>query len=130
MNLISSEAISIEAVVSSLKKLRITQVDSEYLLQEQISNCLKADRIPFQKEFKLGPRNRVDFLVEGGTAIEVKRNKPSKIQVITQLQRYADFDEVKAIILVINTSITGISEEVNGKPCKIISLQKQWGIAL
>lgn len=128
--LFSTNAIPLEVVLNSLKKLRVSQLDSEYNLQEQIANCLKADSIPFRKEYKLGHRNRVDFLIDGGIAIESKRNKPNRNQVIMQIQRYAEFEEVKAVILVINTSMSGLPSEVCGKPCKVIGLQKQWGIAL
>lgn len=120
---------SVDEIVKSLKSLRVSPVDSEYQLQQLIARQLITSGLTFQKEYKLGPRNRVDFFTEG-IAIEVKRKKPNRNQVIEQLIRYAQFSEVSAIILVIDSSIRNIPSEVAGKPCRVIGLQKLWGLAI
>jgi hypothetical protein len=49
--------------------------------------------------------------------------------VINQLERYAAFAEVQAIILVVERNLH-LPASINGKPCASFGLHKQWGIAL
>lgn len=103
-------------------------VDDEYELQHKIAEQLIKAGIPFKKEYVLGPRNRVDFMIDG-CIIEVKKGKPNKQQVIRQLERYTGFSEVTSVILVVETSLD-IPREVNSKKCFSFGLNKLWGIAL
>lgn len=118
-----------EEVIKALQNLRVNVVMVEYDLQYEISKHLSENGISFQKEYKLGKGSRIDFLTESGVAIEVKKGKPNKASVIRQLEKYAEFEEVKSIILIVETSLT-IPEELNDKPCVSIGLRKLWGIAL
>jgi hypothetical protein len=117
------------AVVTTLKRLRVDKVTMEYELQNQIAKILDTAGIGYEREYQLGPRNRVDFLTEHGIAIEVKKGKPNKAQVISQLERYAKHSQVKAVILCIETSLN-IPKTIKGKPCIAFGLQKLWGIAI
>lgn len=120
-----------EKVISALKTLRVGVITDEYILQQKIAEILSSNNIPFEKEYVLGPRNRVDFLTMDGIAIEVKKNKPNRTSLIAQINRYAEFDEVKSVIIVVETSIRDpIHKTYNGKPCTIIGLRKLWGIAI
>ena len=118
-----------QKIIEALSNLRVGIVIKEYNLQKQISKILKDAGIVFKREHKLGPRNRVDFLTTEGIAIEVKKGKPNKKQVIKQLERYTNFDEVKAVILVVETSLK-IPKIINEKDCISFGLNKLWGIAL
>ena len=122
---------SLEKTLHALRTLRITKVADEYVLQAKIKECLHEYGIGYQKEYRLGSRNRVDFLVTGGIAIEVKQGttKPNQTRVIHQLLRYASYEEVKAIILVVDRNVH-LPSEINGKPCISYGLHKQWGISL
>lgn len=62
-------------ILQALRKLRISSIDYEYDLQNKIAEILKSSKISYEKEFKLGPRNRVDFFING-IVIEVKKGKP------------------------------------------------------
>jgi len=104
-------------------------VDDEYQLQKAIAEVLAKNGISFTKEYKLGPRNRVDFMVSGGICIEVKKGKPYSAQVMKQLERYAASKEVSVIILVIEWNMD-LPREINGKPCISFGLNKLWGIAI
>jgi len=115
-------------IIEALNKLRVNPVNEEFDLQREIAKIFDESDIKYQKEYVLGPRNRVDFLVNG-IVIEAKKGKPNKVQVIAQLQRYAAFLEVKGIILVVEKNLD-IPKEINGKPCKSFGLNKLWGIAL
>lgn len=119
----------IERAAEVLKKLRIHPLDIEYRLQQMISDALVFDNIDFQKEYKLGLRSRVDFLLDGGIIIETKKGRPYPPVTILQLQKYASFSEVSGIILLTEKYID-IPKEINGKPCVCIGLTHLWGIAL
>lgn len=117
-------------IISILKTLRINPVNEEYDLQAEIEKLLIAAGINHERECYLGRGNRVDFLTsKDGIAIEVKKGKPNKMQAISQLRRYAEFDRVKGIILVIEKNMD-VPREINGKPCVSLGLNKLWGIAL
>ena len=120
-----------ETILNALKHLRVGVILDEYALQKQIADVLSQQGIEYKKEFVLGPRNRVDFLTDRGVAVEVKKGKPNRTSLISQINRYAEFDDVKSIIIVVETSIRSpIHKTDNGKPCIIMGLRKLWGIAL
>ena len=117
-------------IMNILKSLRINPINEEYDLQAEIEKLLIGAGINLERECWLGPRNRVDFLTfKDGIAIEVKKGKPNKAQVMRQLQRYANFDRVKGIILVVEKNMD-VPKVLNGKPCRSLGLNKLWGIAL
>ncbi len=116
-------------VIRALSTIRTAVVEDEYKLHETVSKHLSAAGIPFEREYRLGPRNRIDFYIPGGTGIEVKKGKPARAQVIAQLERYTRFDKIKAVIFVIERSMD-IPEELNGKTCICFPLNKLWGVAL
>lgn len=119
----------VQDVISILKNLRIKGIYEEYEIQDEISKLLKDHNIMFTKEYKLGPRNRIDFLLPDGIGIEVKKGKPNRARTVAQLERYTEFQQIKSIILVIERSMD-IPKAINNKPCFSIGLNKQWGIAL
>jgi len=115
--------------LTALQSIRVNLVKDEYLLQDIIAKALDDAGITYSKEYKLAPRNRIDFLVDGGIGIEVKKGKPYTRQVVEQLKRYAAFSEITAIILVVERNLD-IPKEINGKQCCSFGLNKLWGIAL
>lgn len=116
-------------VLTLLKRIRINVAYDEYELQDWITRLLQQAEIPFKKEHVLAPRNRIDFLVDGGIGIEVKKGKPNRTQVCAQLERYAGFDCIRSIILVVERNVN-IPREVKGKPCVLFGLNRLWGVAL
>lgn len=120
---------TIDQVLSAIKTIRIGIVSEEYEIHHAIANALTNTGIRFYHEYQLGPRCRIDFLTEDGIGIEVKKGKPYSVAVERQLKRYAQFEEVKGIILVIER-YQDVPEEIMGKPCRSIGLRKLWGIAL
>ncbi len=121
----------IQNVINVISKLRIAVMPDEYLLQQKIAEILKAGNINFSKEYYLGKGSRVDFMTNDRIVIEVKKGKPNRTMLISQINRYAEYDDVDGIIIVVETSIRDpITVTNNGKPCKIIGLRKLWGIAL
>lgn len=120
---------SLDLLIQALQSMRVPVIVEEFELQDMIARTLIKHGICFRKEYRLGPRNRIDFLVNGGFGVEVKKRKPNRLQVISQLERYASSDEVRAIILVIERSMD-LPKMVSGKPCYSIGLNKLWGVAL
>lgn len=118
-----------EEVLAALSKIRINLVTDEYRLHDIITKSLNMAGIFFKREYKLSPHNRIDYLVNGGIGVEVKKGKPYSRQVIEQLKRYAVFPEITAIILVVERNLD-IPKQINGKMCCSFGLNKLWGIAL
>ena len=121
-----------EQIAHPMSRLRVALVPDEYTLQRDIQTVLDQNRISYQKECLLAPRNRVDFLVEGGIAIEVKcgRQKPNLTRVLAQLHRYAASEQVCALLLLVERNLVGVPKQIEGKPCKVLGLHRLWGVAL
>lgn len=71
---------------------------SEVQLHEGIAEVLTVAGIAFEREVVADARNRMDFLVQGGLAIEVKVDG-SFSQAITQVNRYCGLDGVHGVLL-------------------------------
>ena len=88
-----------ERVVESLKKLRLSPVTEEHKIHQAIAELLTEDGIGYEHEVKLGPRNRIDFVAEGGIGIEVKKGKPNSTAVMKQVERYCKFEAINELVL-------------------------------
>ena len=120
-----------ERIIEQLKSLRVGKILEEYDLQNKIAALLDSAGIPYQREYRLGKGSRVDFLAESGVAIEVKKGKPNRTQLVGQVDRYAAYGNVEAVIIVIETSLRmPITHAANGKRCVVVGLQRLWGISL
>jgi len=118
-----------ERTMAAIRTVRIGVVAEEFEIHRAIAAALEAAGIAFHHEYKLGPRCRIDFLTTDGIGIEVKKGKPYSVAVEQQLERYARFDAVTGIILVIER-YQDVPTTIAGKPCRSIGLRKLWGIAL
>jgi hypothetical protein len=96
---------------------------SEKELQDGLAQVLSANRIAFTREHRLSADSVVDFMLEEGLALEVKTDG-SQPEVLRQLHRYAQFDEVRALMLVTSRArLAQMPEELNGKPVFVIALE-------
>lgn len=120
--------VAMRQVLSVLAALRvgIGTLDSEADLQERVAATLSAGRIAFERERRIAPGCRIDFLADGGVGIEVKRGKQSS--VLPQLERYAAADAVRALVLLTERRIA-VPAAVGGKPCAAVVLSYLWGVA-
>lgn len=107
-----------EIVVRLLRQTPLP-VSTEAAMQEAVEQRLKDFLMPFEREVRMGPNNRIDFMVEGGIGIEVKTRCPRR-QIHRQLARYADHPDVTALILVTGT-FTGLPETLNEKSVFLVS---------
>lgn len=74
-----------------------------------------------RREAILDARCRIDFLVDG-VGIECKV-AGSRAEVLRQLTRYADFDEIEALVLVTCiASHTRLPDEIDGKKLRVVNL--------
>lgn len=70
----------------------------EYDLQKIVADRFTRDGIFFVPEYVLGKNARIDFFVSG--LEEVKKGIPNRTNVLRQLGRYAEHEEIKYLILV------------------------------
>lgn len=108
----------LKAVDQLLRSHRFRYTDEDQL-QEGIAAVLKQAGLDPQREVRLGDRDRIDLMV-GRIGVEVKI-AGSVHGVFEQLQRYAEHDEVEALILV-TSRYQRLPDQAGGKPLLTISL--------
>ncbi len=115
----SPEMASIERICDAILR-RKYDLSTEVVVQFEIEQALRAAGISYKRERVIADRDRLDFLCEGGVAIEVKlRARPREIH--RQLLRYCDANVVQAIILATARTI-GLPSRLNGRPCVVLPL--------
>ncbi|VXC63170.1 conserved hypothetical protein [Sphingomonas sp. AX6] len=110
---------SVHSTVQILRRARLRS-STEAALQTSIETALTAGDVEFEREARLAPGERIDFLTTGGIGIEAK-TRASRRAVFRQLERYAAIDTISSLILVTGTAI-GLPESINGKPLFLVSL--------
>lgn len=108
------------AEITALLRRQRLPVSRETLLQLALETCLADAGIEFEREARLAPGERIDFLCAGGVGIEAK-TRYGKRAIYRQLQRYAEREQVTALILVTGTAV-GLPESINGKPVYFVSI--------
>lgn len=108
-----------ETVAAALRRYRFRFADEDRL-QVLLGQALAAEGLPVEREVRLDPRNRIDFLV-GGVGVEAKV-AGSAADVRRQLDRYARFDRVDGLVLVTTKAAHRFPSEVRGKPLEVVSL--------
>lgn len=102
--------------------------EDELGLQNGIDELLRNEGVIFEREFKLGQSDRVDFLLSSGPrrpiiALEVKL-ATSLVAITRQLFRYSKFPSVGGLILVTTRQRHNqLPSEMNGKPLRVIALE-------
>jgi hypothetical protein len=74
------------------------------------------------REVRFGAADRIDFLLPGGIGIEVKID--GSLSALTrQVHRYAQRDEITALIVVTNRHrLTRLPETINSKPVRAVKV--------
>ena len=93
-----------------------------------VAEALTEAGLAYEHEFRLGPRNRIDFRV-GRVGIEVKKGRPATSLLTGQLRRYLESDALDAVI-VVTQRVTRVPDTLCGKPVVLVSLNRLWGVAL
>ena len=117
-----------ERIIEAISTLRAPLQQGEYDLHRLVMDALDAAVLPWDHEVKLAPRCRIDLMC-GGVGIEIKRGKVEKTRIIEQLRKYADCEQVQGLILVTEKTVP-VPHTINGKPVRLICLNRLWGIAL
>ncbi|MXP24787.1 hypothetical protein GRI39_01840 [Altererythrobacter indicus] len=92
---------------------------NEFQIHDDLEAHLTQHSVPFEREVRLSDRNRIDFLC-GDVGIECKA-RAKRRELFRQLERYAQEDQISALILLTGTA-TGLPPEINGKPVYLVSL--------
>ncbi|MBP2232518.1 hypothetical protein J2847_005847 [Azospirillum agricola] len=100
-------------------------LSNEKVAQAELESILIKAEIPFEREHRLSARDIVDFLVDGGVAVEMKIRGHQKMAVYQQLARYARHETVREVVLITNMAM-GLPEEIEGKPAWYASLGRGW----
>jgi len=121
---------SVENILSILKTIKIGIVLLESDVTSEIEAKLIEHGIKYSREVKLGKHCRVDILIDGGIAIEIKKGKPNSKLVANQLIRYSESEKVSSIVLVSERGLFSHIKEANGKRVYYVSLSSNWGVSL
>lgn len=117
-----------ERIIEAISALRAPLQQGEYDLHRLVMDALDAAALPWEHEVKLAPRCRIDLMC-GSVGIEIKRGKVEKARIIEQLRKYAECPQVQGLILVTEKTVP-VPHTINGKPVRLICLNRLWGIAL
>ena len=118
----------IKAIVKALSAVRMPAQPEEYDIHTQIAGALAKSGIDFEHEFRLAPRCRIDFRV-GRVGIEVKKGRPVPSELAKQLGRYLASEELDAAVVVMQRAVP-LPGVISGKPVRVVSLNRLWGVAL
>lgn len=97
----------------------------EKSVQSAIGTVLNSHGIRHKREVRLSEKDIVDFMVEGGIAIEVKMSGAQKRSIFRQCERYCEHASVSAIILM-TAKTMGLPAEINGKSAYYVSFGRGW----
>jgi len=113
--------ITVKLIKKALSGMRFSMTD-EKVLQQQIEDRF-VGLVKYRREVHLSKENIIDFICDG-VGIEIKLKGSAKA-IYRQLERYCQFDEIKAIVLVTN-KIMKLPAQINNKNTHIINLGKAW----
>ena len=115
-------------VVSAISRVRAPAMPGEYDLHAMIAAAFDGAEIPYEHEFRLAPRCRLDFMC-AGVAVEVKKGRPKSAELLRQLTRYMEKPEVREMVVVVQKRVS-LPDTVCGKKVRIVALNMLWGVAL
>ncbi len=117
----------LQQITSIIQSIHFPFLTDEYQIHRLIAAALSTANIRFQHEYKLGSYARIDFFVEG-IGIEVKTNKADRRAILAQLKKYAAYDAVYAIIVVVQRAMK-LPAELDHKAIISIPVYRSWGIS-
>lgn len=123
MNTITSET-----VAAAIGRVRVPAMPGEYDLHAMIAAALDEAEIPYEHEFRLAPRCRLDFMCDG-VAVEVKKGRPKAAELVRQISRYMEKPGVREMVVVVQKRVS-LPPAVCGKPVRLVALNMLWGVAL
>lgn len=106
-----------------LGRVRLPHTTEEEM-QLALNDHLRASGIRFEREAILTKKDRVDFLLAGGVAVECKVKGPA-MAVFRQCERYVQSDRVWSLIL-LTAFHMDLPESINGKRCAVVKVGRAW----
>lgn len=111
--------------IASLIERSAIDVTTELAAQRDICEALERDGLDVEAEVPLSSRDRIDLLA-GTVGIEVKIRAGRRREIFRQLERYAESDQIEALVLASGGSWPRSISEVKGKPLVFASLTLGW----
>ncbi len=118
---------TLETVLEAVQSIRAPVVQSESGLHALVSDAFHQAGFSFRHEVMVAPRCRIDFLLSG-IGIEIKRSKPNLKALTAQAVRYLASPMLSALVIICERD-PGMPETLLGKPLRVVSLSRLWGIA-
>ena len=115
-------------IADALAAVRMPALPEEYDIHAAVAEALVGAGLACAHEYRLGPRCRIDFAV-GRVGIEIKMGRPASARLVKQLRRYLESDALDGVIVVTQRA-TALPETICGKPVRLVSLNRLWGVAL
>ena len=113
---------AMDPVCRVVERARIN-LSTEKAAQANIAAALLAAGTPFVREHRLSGRDIVDLFAQG-IGIEVKISGSARA-IFRQLERYAEHDDIRGLILATNRAMS-LPSTINGKPAIVASLGRGW----
>lgn len=110
-------------IVTAITSSRIN-LTTESAAHRDIEKALASAGIEHTSEVRLSERERIDVLC-GTVGVEIKVGHARR-DIWRQLQRYAAFPEIEALVLATGTAFPTKLTEVDGKPLFVADLSKGW----
>lgn len=117
-----------DRITAALCSVRVPAMPGEYDLHGMIAAALTEAGLEYVHEYKLAPRCRLDFMCSG-IAIEVKKGRPKSAELMRQLARYMEHDEVREMVVVVQKRVW-LPDTICGKRVRLVALNMLWGVAL
>lgn len=125
------ENVLVDEVSEEIKNVVIDKAgQSERYMVSKICSELVKKEYKLKKEVRLKVGCRVDLMIRPGIAVEVKKGKQNTKRIESQIKRYAECDNVIAVILVSERGLIHHIDEWCGKPVRYVSLMTNWGVAI
>ncbi|WP_252109094.1 MULTISPECIES: hypothetical protein [unclassified Halomonas] len=125
---LKNEAIApdLGALLDFLAGVRLNSA-TEKQAQADLEQALAETGWIFQREWRLSDRDIPDFVVrvnETVIVIELKTRAQRK-RIYRQLERYAQHNQVDAVVLLTGTAMQ-LPSEISGKPARVASMGAGW----
>lgn len=114
--------------MKALSSLRVPLGQGEYDIHTLVKLALEKANLAPRHEVYLGARKRIDFVC-GTVGIEVKRGRPSAKRLVPQIEKYLSSSELTGMIVIVERT-AALPRTLCGKPVRLVSLNKLWGIGL